>query len=181
MCRAGVEPALPRRVGYSHLGTPMPSRREFPVAQAGFEPAASFVLSEGGLPVAYRAVLSVCAQNRSRTCTRSGLSRAAQPLAYLGLMIAFELIPDGLEPSLPGCRPGVVAAGPRDRGVNKSGPIGSRTRPVEFRKGRFAGPVSSCWTMGPFVVSPGAPGWDSNPHTGFTRYLFSRQAPHPVG
>ena len=26
------------------------------MAQAGFEPAASFVLSEGGLPVAYRAV-----------------------------------------------------------------------------------------------------------------------------
>src|SRR5579872_6443422 len=27
------------------------------------------------------------------------------------------MIPDGLEPSLPWCRPGVVAAGPRDRGV----------------------------------------------------------------
>ena len=29
------------------------------MAQAGVEPAASFVLSEGGLPVAYRAVLCV--------------------------------------------------------------------------------------------------------------------------
>jgi hypothetical protein len=57
------------------------------VAQAGFEPAASFVLSEGGLPVAYRAERCglFCAQSRNRTCTRSGLSRAAQPLAYLGL------------------------------------------------------------------------------------------------
>src|SRR5687767_9596661 len=27
---------------------------------------------------------------------------------------AQSVIPDGLEPSLPGCRPGVVAAGPRD-------------------------------------------------------------------
>ncbi len=25
------------------------------------------------------------------------------------------MIPEGLEPSLPGCRPGVVAAGPRDQ------------------------------------------------------------------
>ena len=65
-------------------------------------------------------------------------------------MIVFELIPDGLEPSLPGCRPGVVAAGPRDRVVLKSGPTGNRTRPVKFRKGRFAGPASSCWTMSPF-------------------------------
>jgi hypothetical protein len=29
---------------------------------------------------------------------------------------AVQMIPDGLEPSLPGCRPGVVATGPRDRG-----------------------------------------------------------------
>ena len=30
-----------KRVGYSHLGSPMPSRREFPVARAGVEPAES--------------------------------------------------------------------------------------------------------------------------------------------
>ena len=33
----------------------------------------------------------------------------------------------------------------------KSGPIENRTRPVEIRKGRFAGPASSCWTMGPIA------------------------------
>ena len=41
---------------------------------------------------------------------------------------AQSVIPDGLEPSLPGCRPGVFVAGPRDRVVLKSGPIGNRTR-----------------------------------------------------
>jgi hypothetical protein len=30
------------------------------------------------------------------------------------------LIPDGLEPSFSGCRPGVVAAGPRDRFLQHS-------------------------------------------------------------
>ena len=52
------------------------------VAQVGVEPTASLVLSQGGLPVAYRA----------------------------------EVVPDGVEPSFPGCGPSVVAAGPRDRG-----------------------------------------------------------------
>ena len=42
------------------------------------------VLSQGGLPVAYRAAFSFSAQNRSRTCKRLGLSQAALPLAYLG-------------------------------------------------------------------------------------------------
>ena len=51
------------------------------MAQVGVEPTASLVLSQGGLPVAYRAAV----------------------------------VPDGVEPSFPGCRPGVVAVGPRDR------------------------------------------------------------------
>ena len=51
------------------------------VAQVGVEPTASLVLSQGGLPVAYRA----------------------------------EVVPDGVEPSFPGCGPRVVAVGPRDR------------------------------------------------------------------
>src|SRR5579863_8592472 len=108
------------------------------MAQAGVEPAASFVLSEGGLPIAYRAASDVphlcpgqgpirpTRPNRCPTCNRSGLSRTAQPLAYLGCFL--QMIPDGLEPSLPGCRPGVFAAGPRDRVVLKSGPTGNRTR-----------------------------------------------------
>ncbi len=31
------------------------------------------------------------------------------------------MIPDGLEPSFPECKPGVVAAGPRDRTVAEEG------------------------------------------------------------
>ena len=34
---------------------------------------------------------------------------------------AQSVIPDGLEPSLPGCRPGVVAAGPRDHRSSRGG------------------------------------------------------------
>lgn len=66
-------------------------------------------------PATTRFLEPVDAQNRSRTCRRSGLSRTALPLAYLGHNL--KMIPDGLEPSLPGCRPGVFAAGRRDRVV----------------------------------------------------------------
>jgi hypothetical protein len=40
--------------------------------------------------------------------------------------IRARVVPDGLEPPLPGCRPGVVAAGPRDYGF-RSGSRGTRT------------------------------------------------------
>jgi hypothetical protein len=48
------------------------------------------------------------------------------------------VIPDGLEPSLPGCGPGVVAAGPRDHCSSRGG---NRThnRSPGSRPGRFAG------------------------------------------
>jgi hypothetical protein len=50
---------------------------------------------------------------------------------------AQSMIPDGLEPSLPGCRPGVVAAGPRDRRSSRGG---NRTHNLSpgSRPGRFA-------------------------------------------
>ena len=56
------------------------------------------------------------------------------------------MIPDGLEPSLPGCRPGVVAAGPRDRRSSRGG---NRTHNLSpgSRPGRFANlrtRLSSC-------------------------------------
>ena len=80
----------------------------FAVAQVGVEPTASLVLSQGGLPVAYRAA---CAQSGSRTRKRSGLSRAALP----SWRTWAKVVPDGVEPSFPGCGPSVVAVGPRDR------------------------------------------------------------------
>src|SRR5439155_10253954 len=43
-----------RRVGYSHVGSPMPSRR-VRLARVGIEPTASPGLRRSGLPVAYLA------------------------------------------------------------------------------------------------------------------------------
>ena len=58
------------------------------MAQEGVEPSASLVLSEGGLPIAYRAgtadIDRPSTQGGIRTHRRPGLSRAARPLAYLG-------------------------------------------------------------------------------------------------
>ena len=59
-----------------------------------------------------------------------------------------QMIPDGLEPSLPGCRPGVVAAGPRDR-VASNTHYEKWTHRESHPDLRFAGPASSCWTMSP--------------------------------
>lgn len=105
------------------------------MAQVGFEPTASQVLSQGGRPVAYRAVTNVefgvrneersdihsafriphsafeSAQSRIRTCKHSGLSRVALPIGLPGRL---QVVPDGIEPSFPGCEPSVVAVGPRD-------------------------------------------------------------------
>ena len=114
------------------------------VAQAGFEPAASFVLSEGGLPVAYRAAclgslcvplfcfvpLSVLCPEQESNLHSFGFKPNRSAIGVPGQTNSksFSLIPDGLEPSFPGCRPGVVAAGPRDRAIVKSGLTGNRTR-----------------------------------------------------
>ncbi len=57
------------------------------VAQEGFEPSASLVLSESGLPVAYRAIsvhTHSDAQGGSRTHTHPGLSRVARPVGVPG-------------------------------------------------------------------------------------------------
>jgi hypothetical protein len=51
-----------------------------------------------------------CAQSGSRTRKLSDLSRAALP----SWRIWAKVVPDGVEPSFPGCGPGVVAVGPRD-------------------------------------------------------------------
>ena len=84
----GFEPAISTLTGWRALRA-APRRRDR-MAQEGFEPSASLVLSESGLPVAYRAehlhpdASNPGTQGGSRTHRRPGLSRAAQPLAYLG-------------------------------------------------------------------------------------------------
>jgi len=52
------------------------------------------------------------AQSEIRTHNHSILSRVALPIGASRLGNA--MIPDGLEPSFSGCKPEVVAAGPRD-------------------------------------------------------------------
>ena len=107
VCRAGVEPAQQSRVGYSHLGSPMPSRHvlsvpwmgfepmistsrawrplraglpgHLAVAQGGVEPPASLVLSKGGLPVAYRATVV-----RRLVKERQSARRESNPPVLLG-------------------------------------------------------------------------------------------------
>ena len=49
----------------------------------------------------------------------------------------FQVIPDGLEPSLPGCGPGVFAAGPRDH-CSSQGGNRTHNRSPGSRPGRFA-------------------------------------------
>ena len=121
MCRAGVEPAQQSRVGYGHLGSPVPSRHVYSVpwmgfepmlstvrawrplragppghssvTQGGVEPPASRVLSAGGLPVAYRAtfVRRVVKEPFRSEC------------------------PAGVEPACPAWEAGAWAARPRTR------------------------------------------------------------------
>ncbi len=81
------------------------------VAQVGVEPTASLVLSQGGLPVAYRAVVI----SRQYPEQESHLQTLGfKPSRSACWRIWAEVVPDGIEPSFPGCEPSVVAVGPRD-------------------------------------------------------------------
>ena len=116
------------------------------VAQVGLEPTASLVLSQGGLPIAYRAIYCfVSTQDRTRTCKHSSLNRAALPIGVSGQLVSFQVVPDGVEPSFPGCEPSVVTVGPRDcvSGLTRSyaGISGLRHRCLPV--GRLAGPYSA--------------------------------------
>ena len=74
-------------------------------------------------------------------------------MAYLGVSFQSKVVPDGIEPSFPGCEPSVVAVGPRDCVVKW-------THPESHRDLRLATPASSCWTMSPSCERKP---WDSNP------------------
>ena len=98
------------------------------MAQEGVEPSASLVLSESGLPVAYRAGRGLnpgaTTQGGIRTHRRPGLSRAARPVGVPG-RVAAEAV--GLEPT----------SGPRPPPVFRTGPSSGRMASVrldsEFR------------------------------------------------
>jgi hypothetical protein len=68
-----------------------------------------------------------------------------------------SVVPDGLEPPLPGCRPGVVAAGPRDYEI-RSGSRGTRTHngvtaPV-FETGSSSGRMTSVYLVAGAGIEP---------------------------
>ena len=132
----GFEPTISCVTGRRALQAAPRGRSLFSVAQVGFEPTASLVLCRGGLPIAYRAA---CAQTRIRTSNRAGLSRAALPVGVPGQSL---VVPDGVEPSFPVCRTGVVAVGPRDYSLKwthwESHP--------DLQRAEL---MSSCWTMSP--------------------------------
>ena len=69
-----------------------------------------------------------------------------------------KVVADGLEPSLPGCRPGVVAAGPRDCFISQAEAVGleptSGTRPPPvFETGSSSSRMTSV-RRGRIVLAP---------------------------
>ena len=94
----------------------------------------------GGLPLSYplsgpRGICTLISGVRGR---RPPVGPAAQ-----------GVIPDGLEPSLPGCGPGVFAAGPRDH-VSSRGRSRTDNHSPGSRPGRFA-----CLRTRPQLPDPG--------------------------
>ena len=66
----GFEPTIACLTGRRALQTAPRGRVAWPVAQVGVEPTASLVLSQGGLPVAYRAMLTIqCPEQESNLQT----------------------------------------------------------------------------------------------------------------
>ena len=140
----GFEPTISCVTGRRALQTAPRGRVVLlcPVALVGVEPTASLVLSQGGLPVAYRAVVSESTQNRTRTCKHPGLSRIALPIGVSGHRQSSPggtRTPDRL----------LVRELPSPLGHRTvfSGPTGSCTRISSVRNWCL-----SCWTMSPFCL-----------------------------
>ena len=108
----GFEPTISTVTGWRALRATL--RGRVSVAQVGIEPTASLVLSQGGLPVAYRATFLLCPEQESNLQTLGFKPSRSAGWRIRALIYKALVVPDGLEPPLPGCRPGVVAAGPRD-------------------------------------------------------------------
>jgi hypothetical protein len=144
----GFEPTISTVTGWRALRAALRGRMS--VAQVGIEPTASLVLSQGGLPVAYRAMCLLCPEQESNLQTLGFKPSRSASWRIRALQIRVLVVPDGLEPPLPGCRPGVVAAGPRDC-VCRSGSRGTRTHngvtaPV-FETGSSSGRMTSVFKL----------------------------------
>jgi hypothetical protein len=103
----GFEPAISCVTGRRALRAAPQGRPMFPVVQVGFEPTASLVLSQGGLPVAYR---TWCPEQDSNLQPPGFKPSRSTGLAYLGQWSWA----DSNRRSSP-CKGAAVAAGPQDR------------------------------------------------------------------
>ena len=135
----GFEPTISCVTGRRALRAAPRGQIVMSVAQVGLEPTASLVLSQGGLPIAYRADRFCGAQSRTRTCNRAGLSRAALPVGVSGPRWSRM----DSNHRFPGCGPGVFAARPRDR---RHLQWTHRESHPDLQRAELA---SSCWTMSP--------------------------------
>ena len=113
------------------------------MAQVGVEPTASLVLNQGGLPVAYRAVVDLHQYPEQGSNLQSlGFRPSRSTDGVPGHVVLSKVVPDGIEPSFPGCEPSVVAVGPRDC-VAKVDPPGIAPALSLIEQGRLATPASS--------------------------------------
>ena len=104
----------------------------------GFEPTISCVTGRRALRCSTRTYYFKYPEQESNLQTLG-----SEPSRSAGWRIwASSVIPDGIEPSFPGCEPSVVAVGPRDG-------VFQWTHPESHRDLRLATPASSCWTMSP--------------------------------
>jgi hypothetical protein len=106
-----------------------------------------------------------CPERDSNPQTLGFKPRRSTSLAYLGTSV----VPDGVEPSFPGCRPGVVGRW--------------TTGPLQVESPGVAPEFPACHA-GVFLLDHDPmrrKPWDSNPQAAPGRHLFSGQVPHPAG
>ena len=146
----------------------------FTVAQVGVEPTASLVLSQGGLPVAYRAAVVpgwsrtivswMWAKRRCRWTTGPCLFKWSHRESHPDLQRAM------LASSCWTMTP-----------IFSSGSRGARTHKRHVCRRLLSKQVPQPFGWLPYRSLRRRKPWDSNPQAVFNRHLFSRQAPHPAG
>ena len=144
----GFEPTISTLTAWRALLAAPRGRIVLRVAQVGLEPTASLVLSQGGLPIAYRAVVGLHQYPEQGSNLQSLGFRPSRSTD--GVPGRVQVVPDGIEPSFPGCEPSVVAVGPRDC-VAKVDPPGIAPALSLIEQGRLATSASSCSRDEPIV------------------------------
>jgi hypothetical protein len=127
VARVGVEPTDREGLSFAALPVCVPRylRQIKKASPVGFEPTISTVTGWRALRAAPRGrVVRDWFPKQESNLQTLGF----KPSRSASWRIRAEVVPDGLEPPLPGCRPGVVAAGTRDH-------VGSGSRETRTRNG----------------------------------------------